>query len=318
MKKIMIITILVVCITASAFLFTACQDNSKTIGIIQFGNHESLNNCYEGIVKGLDEAGFNEKNGYKIDLQVSSFDASISAAQAQSFANKNVSMVGAIATPSALAAAGAVKGKIPVVYCAVSDPVTVGLAEMDNVTGSSDLMDFEGQVALIKGFIPEVDKIGVIYCTGEPNSASQLASLTAEANKENIEIVSVSIGAGNEILSALNSLLATDGLDCISNLTDNTVVGLLDTVLEEANKANIPVFGSEIEQVKLGCIAGVSLDYVELGRLTGLMMAKIINGEAIVKGDFITVSDSEKVYNSEVASKFGLSVPENLEVRKVA
>lgn len=318
MKKIMIITILVVCITASAFLFTACQDNSKTIGIIQFGNHESLNNCYEGIVKGLDEAGFNEKNGYKIDLQVSSFDASISAAQAQSFANKNVSMVGAIATPSALAAAGAVKGKIPVVYCAVSDPVTVGLAEMDNVTGSSDLMDFEGQVALIKGFIPEVDKIGVIYCTGEPNSASQLASLTTEASKENIEIVSVSIGAGNEILSALNSLLATDGLDCISNLTDNTVVGLLDTVLEEANKANIPVFGSEIEQVKLGCIAGVSLDYVELGRLTGLMMAKIINGEAIVKGDFITVSDSEKVYNSEVASKFGLSVPENLEVRKVA
>lgn len=318
MKKIMIITILVVCITASAFLFTACQDNSKTIGIIQFGNHESLNNCYEGIVKGLDEAGFNEKNGYKIDLQVSSFDASISAAQAQSFANKNVSMVGAIATPSALAAAGAVKGKIPVVYCAVSDPVTAGLAEMDNVTGSSDLMDFEGQVALIKGFIPEVDKIGVIYCTGEPNSASQLASLTTEASKENIEIVSVSIGAGNEILSALNSLLATDGLDCISNLTDNTVVGLLDTVLEEANKANIPVFGSEIEQVKLGCIAGVSLDYVELGRLTGLMMAKIINGEAIVKGDFITVSDSEKVYNSEVASKFGLSVPENLEVRKVA
>ena len=318
MKKIIITIILLVSLIASAFLLTACADNSKTIGIIQFGNLESLNNCYEGIVKGLDEAGINQKNGYKIDLQVSSFDASISATQAQSFANKNVSIIGAIATPSALAAAGAVKGKIPVVYCAVSDPEFVGLTEMENVTGSSDLLDFEGQVQLIRALIPNVDKIGVIYCTGEPNSASQLAALTQEADKYDIEIVSVSIGAGNEIITALNTLLATDGLDCISNLNDNTVVGLLDTVLEEANKANIPVFGSEVEQVVNGCVAAVSLDYVELGRLTGLMMAKILNGEIIKTGDFITVSESEKVYNSKVLQQFGLSIPEQLEIRKVA
>lgn len=187
---------------------------------------------------------------------------------------------------------------------------------MENVTGSSDLLDCEGQVQLIKSFIPTVDKIGIIYCTGEPNSTSQLASMEAEAAKENIEIVSVSIGAGNEIMTALNYLLATEGLDCISNLTDNTVVGCLDTILEEANKVNIPVFGSEIEQVKGGCLAGVSLDYVELGRLTGLMIAKIIGGETIVKGDYITVSDSEKVYNSEVAASFGLAVPTNIDLRQ--
>ncbi|HKL73662.1 MAG TPA: ABC transporter substrate-binding protein [Clostridia bacterium] len=316
MKKILIITLLVLCLVTSVFLCTACNDYSKTIGIIQFGNHESLNNCYDGIIIGLEEAGINKDNGYTIDLQVSSFDSSISAAQAQSFANKNVGLVAAIATPSALAAAGAVKGDIPVVYCAVSDPISAGLTEMENVTGSSDLLDCEGQVQLIKSFIPTVDKIGIIYCTGEPNSTSQLASMEAEAAKENIEIVSVSIGAGNEIMTALNYLLATEGLDCISNLTDNTVVGCLDTILEEANKVNIPVFGSEIEQVKGGCLAGVSLDYVELGRLTGLMIAKIIGGETIVKGDYITVSDSEKVYNSEVAASFGLAVPTNIDLRQ--
>lgn len=310
MKKILVITLLVVSIVASVFLCTACTDYSKTIGIIQFGNHESLNNCYEGIIAGLNEEGINETNGYTIDLQVSSFDSSISAAQAQSFANKEVAMVGAIATPSALAAAGSVKGDIPVVYCAVSDPTSAGLTDMDNVTGSSDIMDFAGQIELIQAFIPTVDKIGVIYCTGESNSASQLSTMTAEATKKGIDIVSVSIGGANEIMTALNTLLATDGLDCISNLTDNTVVGCLDTILAEANKVNIPVFGSEIEQVKAGCLASVSLDYVELGRLTGIMMAKIIKGETTaIKGDFISITESEKVYNSTVAESFGLAIP---------
>jgi putative ABC transport system substrate-binding protein len=317
MKKIVLAILLIVTISAGAFLLTACADNSKTIGIIQFGNHESLNNCYDGILLGLEEEGINAANGYKVDLQVSNFDASTSAAQAQNFANKNVALIGAITTPSALAAAGAVKSKIPVVYCAVSDPLTAGLLDMENVTGSSDLLDFAGQIELIKGFIPNVDKIGIIYCTGEPNAASQLASMTAEANKQGIEIVAVSIGGANEIMTALNSLLATEGLDCISNLNDNTVVGCLDTVLEEAEKKNIPVFGSEIEQVKLGCVAGVSLDYVELGRLTGILMAKILKGQAITKGDYITVSESEMVYNSEVAARFNLQPPANLTVRNV-
>lgn len=318
MKKIVITLLVIISIVSTVFLLTACADNSKTIGIIQFGNHESLNNCYEGIVKGLEEEGISAETGYKIDLQVSSFDASVSAAQAKSFANKNVALIGAIATPSALAAASAANGKIPVVYCAVSDPYAVELPDMANVTGSSDIMDFAGQIELIKGFIPDVDKIGVIYSTAESNSASQLQVMKAEAEKEGITVVDVSIGGANEIQTALNTLLATEGLDCIGNLTDNTVVGVLDTVLSSANAKGIPVFGSEIEQVKKGCIAAVSLDYVELGRLTGVMMAKIIKGEANASDmEFIKITESEKCYNKGVADALNISVPTNIEMRQV-
>lgn len=318
MKKILITILLVISVILSLSILNACADYSKTIGIIQFGNHESLNNCYKGIVKGLEEEGINSENGYKIDVQVSSFDSSISAAQAKNFANKKVALIGAIATPSALAASSAAKGKMPVVYCAVSDPQIAGLSEMENVTGSSDIMDFAGQIELIRAFIPAVDKIGVIYCTGEPNSASQLQSMKKEAEKKGVEIVEVSIGGANEIKTALDALLATEGLDCISNLTDNTVVGCLDIILAEANKKQIPVFGSEIEQVKAGCLASVSLDYVELGRLTGLMMAKIIKGEAkAVKGEYIKITESEKCYNSDIATALGINIPENIVMNDV-
>ncbi len=317
-KRIAIILASVMTLAAGIFALAACNDSEKVIGIIQFGNHESLNNCYNGIVAGLNEEGVNKANGYIIELQVSNFDASVSAAQAQNFANKNVEMIGAIATPSALAAASAAKGAIPVVYCAVSDPASTQLTEMSNVTGSSDIMDFEGQIELIKAFLPDVDKIGVIYCTGEDNSISQLNTMTEIASAQGIQIVPKSINNATEIKTALDVLLATEGLDCISNLTDNTVVGVLDTILEEADKKNLPVFGSEIEQVKKGCIAAVSLDYAELGRLTGVMMAKIIKGEkTAVKGEFIKITESEKFFNSAAALALGISVPTSIDMSDV-
>ena len=78
-------------------------------------------------------------------------------------------------------------------------------------------------------------------------------------------------------------LFAADDLlskvDCITNLTDNTVVASLPTILEKANEKKIPVFGSEIEQVKIGCLAAEGIDYIALGKQTGKMAAKVLKGE---------------------------------------
>ena len=49
----------------------------------------------------------------------------------------------------------------------------------------------------------------------------------------------------------------------------------LPTILEMANEQNIPVFGSEIEQVKIGCLAAEGLDYIELGKTDGRMAAQV-------------------------------------------
>ena len=76
---------------------------------------------------------------------------------------------------------------------------------------------------------------------------------------------------------AADSLLKK--VDCITNLTDNLVVSNMQTYLQKANKLNIPVFGSEVEQVKLGCVACVGIDFVKLGKQTGKMAAKILKGE---------------------------------------
>ncbi|MEG2002197.1 MAG: ABC transporter substrate-binding protein [Clostridia bacterium] len=317
MKK-AIVFLMVMCLTLG--LFAGCGNSQKTIGIIKYGNHSSLNDCLEGVEKGLKEGGITSDE-YKIEVLDSNFDSATSATQANSLKNKNVAMIGAIATPSAIAAASVAKGKIPVIYCAVSDPYAVGLTELDNVAGSCDILDFNGQLEIIKGVVPNVKKVGVLYCINEGNSLSQLETLTKVAKTKGIEIVPQSITANNEIVSATNALVGKN-VDAITNLTDNTVVGVLTEVLKITNEKKIPIFGSEIDQVKgyeitvngekqkVGCVASASLDYVELGRKTGLLMAKVLKGEKITKGEVIKVEDSFFCYSSEFAKQLGLEIPQ--------
>ena len=317
MKKIFKTLFMSAALLAGSLSFTACNSNKKTIGIIQFGTHESLNDCYNGMIKGLEDELKEEFNNYVIDRQNSNFDPAVSAAQASSFVSKRTSIIGAIATPSAMAAASAAKGSIPVVYCAVSDPKSAGLTEMKNVTGSSDLLDFDSQLALIKSFIPDVDKIGVMYTLGEANSLSQIETLDEKAKALNIEIVRQAITNASEIPTATDTLL-NKNVDCLTNLTDNTVVGALEIILAKTNAKKIPVFGSEIDQVKNGCLASASLDYVTLGERTGAIMAKILKGEATASNDIaIKIEDSFNCYSAKVAIQLGITLPEVKDMKNV-
>ena len=102
-------------------------------------------------------------------------------------------------------------------------------------------------------------------------------------------------------------------MDCITNLTDNTVVSALQTVLDEANKQKIPVFGSEVEQVKNGCVAAMGLDYVALGRQTGDMAAKVLKGEEKASEMSCEVISAASLYiNTAAADQIGLAIPEEM------
>ena len=123
---------------------TSCASEKKIIGIVQFGSHESLNNCYDGIMEGLREAGINIDD-YKIEYMNSNFDPNVSQTQCSRLVNERASVIIAIATPSAIAAANAAADSdTPVVYCAVTDSSV--MANYKNTTGSSDIPNFEKHV----------------------------------------------------------------------------------------------------------------------------------------------------------------------------
>ena len=101
-------------------------------------------------------------------------------------------------------------------------------------------------------------------------------------------------------------------VDCLNNLTDNTLVQGLATVLDKANAANIPVFGSEVEQVKNGCLASMGLEYVDLGVQTGKMAAKVLKGESKASEmNFELISQCGLYINTTVADQLGITIDED-------
>ena len=235
---------------------------------------------------------------------------------ASNFVSKKVDMICAIATPCAMAAYNATMNTdIPVIYTAVSDPVEAGLANEDgtpvgNITGTSDALAVDAQLKMIREVLPEAKTIGIIYTTSEANSISTIAEYKALAGNYGFEIVDSGVTAMSEV--ALAAADVASKVDCITNLTDNTVVSALQTVLDEADKAGIPVFGSEVEQVKAGCVASMGLEYIELGKQTGKMAAKVLKGEAKASElNFEEISEPSLYVNFAAAEKIGLELPEN-------
>lgn len=293
------------------------KKESYTIGIEQFAEHGSLDNCREGFLKGLEDEGIKEGDNLTVKYKNAAADMGTAKQISDSLVSDKVDLVCAIATPSAQSAYNAaMKADIPVIYTAVTDPVAAELADKDGkpvgeVTGTSDKLPVEEQLKMIREMLPDAKKIGIMYTTSEANSVSAIEEYKSLVKKYDFELVEKGITTTADVSLAADDLLCK--VDCITNLTDNTVVASLPTILDKANEKKIPVFGSEIEQVKIGCLAAEGIDYIALGKQTGKMAAKVLKGEAEAsEQNFETITEPGFYVNNKVAENFGITVPDDL------
>ncbi len=287
-------------------------DGHYTIGISQYGEHGSLDNCREGFLQGLAEEGIVEGENLTVDYQNAGFDDSIATQIGQSFSANDVDLMAAIATPSATACFAAAEDKdIPVIFTAITDPVGAKL-DSGNITGTSDVLPVEGQLELIRKLQPNASTIGIVYTTSEANSVYSVGIYESLASKYAFTIETVGVTSQAEVTQAVDTLISK-GVNCISNLTDNTVVGVLPAILEKTNDAGVPVYGSEIEQMKLGCVAGAGLDYIKLGIQTGKMAAKVLRGEAACQDLPYEIIKNYDIYlNPTSLNAMGIAVPDEI------
>ncbi len=337
MKKNMMKQLLALaCAGAMALALTACgapADNGSSqngdeggaqkvkIGILQYATHPSLDNCRVGIIQGLSAAGYTDgENGVTIDYQNANGSGSDCDMMAKTMVSSGCDMIIAIATPAAMSAYAAAKDDgVPVIYSAASDPLGAGLArDLDNpqtgASGTKDALNLEGQMKMIRALLPEANTIGILYTTSEPNSVAHLQTFQELAPQYGFTIEAVGITNESEVASGSAALVAK-GVDCVNNFTDNNVVNNLSTLLHATDAAGIPVFGSEEEQVRNGCVASESLDYIALGEETGRMAASVLSGEAdIMTLPVSVVAESSPVYSAANLEKFNITLPEEYSV----
>lgn len=298
----------------------AAQDSTAegnyVIGISQFAEHGSLDNCREGFLAGLAEEGITEGTNLTVLFDNAQADTGTAGTISDNFVSKKADLICAIATPSAMSAYNsALNTDIPVIYTAVSDPVGAGLAKEDgspvgNITGTSDALAVDEQLKMIRKILPDAKKIGILYTTSEANSVSTVAQYKEIAGNYGFEIVDSGINTLADVDLAAADLVTK--VDCITNLTDNTVVSALQTLISKATDAGIPVFGSEVEQVKAGCVASMGLEYYELGRQTGHMAAKVLKGEAKASElNYEVITEPSLYVNTAAAERAGVTLEED-------
>jgi len=315
-QSIGILAALVILATVS----TGCAKNpskadakSFTVGISKIVAHPALDATEKGIQDELAAQGLS----VAFDLQNANGDVNTATQIATKFKNDKVSAVVAIATPTAVAAANAIKD-IPVIFSVITDPVGAGLVGPDNkgqgnVTGLSDKIDVLQNITLFAR-VAKIKTLGYIYTSSEANSAASLADVKASCDKLGITLVEQTITNSSEVKQATEAIIKR--VDGIYLTTDNTVFSALPSLIEVALANKKPVFSADTTSaMEGGCLIASGFDYYKAGRATGKIVADVLRGKAPadIPVKYITEpSETDLLIDLDVAKKCGIDIPKDL------
>ncbi len=300
--------------TLAATSSLAMAAETKSVAITAIVEHPALDAVRDGVLDALNEAGYIQGKNLKWQYQSAQGNTGTAAQIARKFIGDKPDVLVAIATPSAQSAVAGTK-RVPIVFSAVTDPVEAQLvpsweASGTNVTGVSDLLELDKQIELIKKIVPHAKKIGMVYNPGEANSVVVVEAFKKLLPKYGMELVEAAAPRTVDVGSAARSLVGK--VDVIYTNTDNNVVSAYEALVKVGNDRKIPLIASDTDSVKRGAIAALGVNYRDLGRQTGRLVVRILEGEAPGEIKPETSDNLQLFLNETAAKKQGVTLSEEL------
>lgn len=294
--------------------FGSIAAEQKSVAVTAIVEHPALDAVRDGVKAVLEEAGYEPGKNLKWQYQSAQGNTGTAAQIARKFIGDRPDAIVAIGTPSAQAVVAATKN-IPLVFSAVTDPVGAQLtpsweASGSNVTGASDLLELEKQVELIKQVVPGVKRVGMVYNPGEANSATVVRQLKEILPAHELTLVEAAAPRSVDVSSAARSLIGK--VDVIYSNTDNNVVSAYEALVKVGNDAKIPLIASDTGSVERGAIAALGVDYLDLGKQTGRIVLRILEGEQPGQIKPQTSENLQLFLNTSAARKQGVTLSDAL------
>ena len=291
--------------------------NKVTVAATAIVEHPALDATRDGVRDELAAAGFEVGKNLTFLYETAQGNPATAAQIARKFIGEAPDVIVPISTPSAQAVVAATKD-IPVVFTAVTDPLGAKLVSSmakpgGNVTGMSDLSPIAKHLDLIKEITPGVTKVGVPFNPGEANSVTLVALLKQHAEPRGLTIVEAAAPKSADVRQAAQSLVGK--ADAIYVPTDNTIVSALAAVIKVGADSQVPVYAADTDSVPRGAVAALGFNYYDVGRQTGKIVVRILNGEK--PGDIAVqgVEITELFVNLSAARKMGVTIPEAVVAR---
>ena len=286
------------------------EEESYTVGVCQLVQHPALDAATEGF-----QAALKDKLGdkVKVDVQNASGDSPTCSVIVNQFVSDQVDLIMANATPALLAAQSAT-GDIPILGTSITDYASaLGIEDWNgatgiNISGTSDLAPLDGQAAMIKELFPDAERVGVLYCSAEPNSKYQADSIDQILADLGYTVTEYTFADSNDVASVTATAVGEN--DVLYIPTDNTAASCTEAINNVALPAGVPIVCGE-ENLCKGCgLATLSINYYDLGYATGEMAYEVLaNGADVATMQIEFAPKFTKEFNAANAEALGISVP---------
>ena len=307
-------------LTAAAALvlsLTACSGSPSGSGVAGTpapnGGGTPKTTYKVGLCNYVDDASLNQiVANIHISYDICNADAAVMNQIIANFMADGVDLMVGVATPVAMAMQTATEDSgIPVVFSAVSDPVSTGLVDSleapgANLTGTSDYLDTNSIMNLIFAVNPDVKKIGFLYDVGQDSSATPIAHAKEYLDANHIAYVERTGTTNDEVMLAAQAL-AADGVDAVFTPTDNTIMTAELAIYEIFTEAGIPHYTGADSFALNGAFLGYGVDYANLGVETANMISTILlDGADPASTPVMTFDNGTATVNTETCTALGL------------
>lgn len=311
--------IIVFLLLTTAFLGYKAVNIEKSaipvIAIANYGPHSSLEDSIKGIKEELNNRGFIEGKNIKYTISDVGFDNSLIPQMVTNLYTSKPDVMVAMTTPVAQFAKHYVKS-IPLIFNVITDPVAAGLLKQENkpdgnMTCVSDRQNLNLLLDFVKQLLPEAKRVGLLYSTAETNDLALLKMLKEATDKKNMTLLAIPIDQTRDI--ALRMQLFKDSVDLIYVGTSGPIQPALPTIASIADKMHIPVFNANEEAVtKNMVLASYGVNYIEIGKNTGTMIANLLEGGKISTPIYPAETSHKAFISRKKADYLSINIPQNL------
>lgn len=197
----------------------------------------------------------------------------------------------------------------PIVYMMILDPLKHQLTA-PNMTGTTLEVTADRQLKLIRTFLPAIHRVGVLY--DPKKSAAKVKEAAQHAAAAGMTLQAYPVESEKDVPSQLRNLLADS--EALWLLTDSTVLtnDSVHFLIQSAMAQHVPVIGFSPEFIRLGGLLGISVSYGEVGRETGMLAKRIMDGERVNPLRPMPIERLKITVNLKTARFLGLSLPPEL------
>lgn len=227
---------------------------------------------------------------------------------ARKIQESNASLIVAVGLKAALAAKAEIV-EMPIVYMMIQDPLRHQLTA-PNMTGTLLEVPIDQQLKIMRAFLPTLHRLGMLY---DPvKTSSHVKDAERQAATSHFLLKHLPVESEKDVPQQLRALLSD--VEALWLTPDSTVLTneSIQFILESALAQQRPVIGFSPQLTRMGALLSMSVNYGEVGRETGQLAKRILDGETLLALSPLPIQRFKISVNLKTARFLGLTFSKDL------